>query len=80
MNAVSTGNVRQLGDVTALNEAGLQAALTRGSFAANGAATFTFGPRNFLALNDGVDGFQITSDAVIEITGFSGNLANLAIA
>ena len=80
VTAVSADNVQQLGAVATLNEAGLQAVLTETSFAANGAATFTSGTRNFLALNDGVDGFQVTSDAVIEITGFTGNLADLAIA
>ncbi|WP_442936522.1 bluetail domain-containing putative surface protein [Nostoc sp.] len=33
-----------------------------------------------MALNNGTAGFQENSDAVIEITGFSGSLNNLAIA
>ncbi|WP_397334002.1 bluetail domain-containing putative surface protein, partial [Nostoc sp. FACHB-152] len=32
-----------------------------------------------LALNDGVDGFSALTDAVVEITGYKGNLANLAV-
>ncbi|MGD1930636.1 MAG: bluetail domain-containing putative surface protein [Leptolyngbyaceae cyanobacterium] len=35
--------------------------------------------RTFLALNDEVAGFQAANDAVIEITGYSGSLANLVI-
>ncbi len=80
VTAVSPNNVLQLGAVTALDATGLQAVLTPTNFVANGAATFTFGSRDFVALNNGVDGFQVTSDAVIEITGFTGSLADLAIA
>ncbi|MEH1900379.1 bluetail domain-containing putative surface protein [Nostoc sp.] len=50
---------------------------------ARGAATFTFGTGNnrqtFLALNDNINGFSALTDAVIEITGYKGNLTNLAI-
>ncbi len=35
--------------------------------------------RTFLVLNDAVAGVQASSDALIEITGFSGNLNALAI-
>ena len=79
-NEVSAANVQQLGAAATLDEAGLQAVLSAADFVSNGAATFTFGAQNFLALNDGNAGFQVTSDAVIEITGFTGNLADLAIA
>ncbi|MBW4641514.1 MAG: VCBS repeat-containing protein [Goleter apudmare HA4340-LM2] len=79
-NAVSAANLAKLGAVTALTQAGISAVLTSSSFVANGVATFSFGTRTFLALNDGTDGFLETSDALIEITGFSGNLNNLAIA
>jgi len=53
--------------------------LTDSAFVADGAATFGFGARTFLALNDGLAGFQEAADAVIEITGYSGSLADLAI-
>lgn len=53
--------------------------LTAGTFVANGVATFNVGSRTFLALNDGTAGFQDATDAVIELTGFTGNLTNLAI-
>ncbi|MGF1522907.1 MAG: bluetail domain-containing putative surface protein [Leptolyngbyaceae cyanobacterium] len=79
VNPVSAANVQQLGDAASLNEAGLQAVLTSSSFAANRAATFTLGSRSFLAINDSVEGYQTASDAIIEITGFSGNLVNLDI-
>ncbi|MBW4481833.1 MAG: tandem-95 repeat protein [Tildeniella torsiva UHER 1998/13D] len=77
---VSAANVAELGAVSALTQAGIGAVLTNGSFGVNRAATFSLGSRTFLALNDGNSGFQAASDGVIEITGFSGGLASLAIA
>ncbi len=81
--AVTAGNLRELGTVSALTQAGVSAFLTTSDFVANGAATFTFGTgtgaRTFLALNDGNAGFSGTADAVIEITGFSGALTSLAV-
>jgi Ca2+-binding RTX toxin-like protein len=78
--AVSATNVAELGAVTALTQAGISTVLTSSSFAANQAATFSFGSQTFIALNDGTAGFQENSDAVIEITGFSGSLTSLVIA
>ncbi|WP_052304580.1 bluetail domain-containing putative surface protein [Nostoc punctiforme] len=78
--AVSAANLAELGAVSALTQGSISAVLTNGSFVANRAATFSYGSRTFLALNNGTAGFQDTSNAVIEITGFSGSLTNLAIA
>jgi len=78
--AVSAADVAELGNVASLTQAGISAVLTGGSFGANRAASFSLGSRTFLALNDGTAGFQEASDAVVEITGFSGSLTNLAIA
>ncbi|MBD2108168.1 bluetail domain-containing putative surface protein [Nodosilinea sp. FACHB-13] len=78
--AVSAANVAELGAVASLNQAGISAILTAGAFGANRAATFSLGSRTFVALNNDTAGFQETSDAVVEITGFSGSLTNLAIA
>ncbi|MUG95830.1 hypothetical protein F7734_27115 [Scytonema sp. UIC 10036] len=78
-NAVSTSKLAQLGVVNGLTQNEIGAVLTGSSFAANRAATFSFGTRTFLALNNGTGGFQSDRDAVIEITGYTGNLANLAI-
>lgn len=81
--AVSRANVRQLGRVSALNQFGLSTVLTRATFGANRAATFSLGSgastRTFLALNDGRAGFQGATDGLMEITGYTGNLANLAV-
>ncbi|MGF1933493.1 MAG: VCBS domain-containing protein [Nostoc sp. ChiQUE02] len=79
-NVVSAANLAELGVVTALTQTGISAVLTSSSFVANRAATFSFGSRTFVALNNNTAGFQSTSDAVIEITGFSGSLTSLAIA
>ncbi|MBM5823553.1 MAG: hypothetical protein FJ082_14190 [Cyanobacteria bacterium K_Offshore_surface_m2_011] len=84
--AVSAAALRELGAVADLTPAALAAVLTPASFAANGGATFTLaaggsggGSRTFLALNDGTAGFQAASDAIVEITGYSGSLTALAI-
>ncbi|MEH1971005.1 bluetail domain-containing putative surface protein [Nostoc sp.] len=77
--AVSAANLKELGTVTSLDAAGVGALLTNSNFVANGATTFSFGTRTFLALNNGTAGFQENSDAVVEITGFSGSLTNLTI-
>jgi len=40
----------------------------------NSAASFTFGTRTFVAINDATSGFSQTTDAIIEITGLTGTL------
>ncbi|MDZ8186336.1 MAG: cadherin-like domain-containing protein [Nostoc sp. ChiSLP02] len=79
-NTVSAANLIELGTTSTLDAAGIGALLDDTNFVVNGAATFTFGSRTFLALNDSTAGFQDTSDAAIEITGFRGSLTSLAIA
>jgi Ca2+-binding RTX toxin-like protein len=77
--AVKAANVAKLGAVASLTQTDISAVLTNSKFGANRAATFSSGSQTFLALNDGTAGFQSNSDAVIEITGFTGNLNNLSI-
>lgn len=77
---VLPSNVRQLGAVAALSQSAIQQVLTTNQFVANGAATFTFSSRTFLAINDSTAGFNASRDGVIEITGYSGNLNQLGIA
>jgi hypothetical protein len=83
ITAVSAKNINQLGAVSTFDLTGISALLTATSFAANKAATFSFadtaGPRTFLALNDATAGFSATNDAIVEITGFTGSLTNLAV-
>ena len=62
------------------HEAGIQAVLTEAAFMPKGAATFTYDDQTFLALNDQVAGYSAAADALIDITGFTGSLADLAIA
>jgi hypothetical protein len=63
----------------------LSAQLSPAVFASNGAATFTVAnsrtgsSRTFLALNNSVAGFDQFSDAILEITGYSGSLTSLSI-
>jgi hypothetical protein len=54
------------------------------NFEGKGATAFTFGSgnslRTFVAIdNDGNNGFDSTKDSIVEITGYSGNLRDLAI-
>ena len=79
LNAVSAASVLQASDAATLDEANIQAILAEDFFSAGGAATFTSNSRTFLALNDSAAGYQQASDALIEITGYSGDLANLEI-
>jgi Ca2+-binding RTX toxin-like protein len=75
--------VQAVGRATSLNANDLGKLLFGNNFLANGAAAFvvgsTGGDRTFLALNDAQVGFQAGKDLLVEITGFSGNLSNLAI-
>ncbi|WP_157816655.1 bluetail domain-containing putative surface protein [Nostoc flagelliforme] len=81
--AVSAANLVQLGTVGSLNLSDIQAVLSTTAFVAKGAATFILGTgnhqRTFLALNDNIQGFSGLTDAVIEISGYKGNLNNLAV-
>jgi uncharacterized protein len=74
----NTGKVLNLGRVQALDVSSITNVL--GSLSVNGAATFGFGFRTFLALNDGTAGFSEGTDTIVEITGFSGRLNQLVIA
>jgi hypothetical protein len=76
-------NPTVFGAITQLSAAAIGAVLTPASFPAltttslDSAATFTFGTRTFLAINDGVAGFSAATDSILEITGVSGNLGQL---
>jgi serralysin len=82
-SAVTAANLRELGTVSELTQSGIASVLTSSSFVKNGAATFTFGSgvdtRTFLALNNGTAGFASSTDAIVEITGYTGLLTNLAV-
>jgi hypothetical protein len=70
------------GAVATLDNAGIIAKLTTANFGANSAASFTFGTRTFVAINDATAGFSQTTDAIIEITGLTGilGIGNFVIA
>ncbi len=75
--------VKGVGRATSLNANDLGKVLFGNNFLANGAAAFvvgsTGGDRTFLALNDSQLGFQAGKDLIVEITGYTGSLSNLAI-
>jgi Ca2+-binding RTX toxin-like protein len=79
LNVVSTIDVDQLGTVANLGETAIRNLLTTTVFEADTAATFTLGSSTFLAINDSVAGFMASTDAVIDITGYSGSLDDLSI-
>jgi Ca2+-binding RTX toxin-like protein len=78
--AVAATAIVHAESIDALNEASIQQLLPNDLLVSLGAATFTFGDRTFVVLNDGQAGFQAKQDAVIEITGYTGELTDLAIA
>jgi Ca2+-binding RTX toxin-like protein len=82
--AVTAANINKLGAVSALDAASISALLTSTSFLANRAATFSYADlsgisRSFIALNDASAGFSASTDAIVEITGYTGSLNNLQI-
>ena len=66
-----TNGFKTLGVQSSLTIGSIAALLNSSNFVANGAATFGFGSRTFLALNNADAGFSSASDAVLEITGFT---------
>lgn len=76
--AVPAEQVLQLGTIHILDEQSI-AAIVTDDWVSLGAATFKLNERTFLALNDAVPGYQASQDGLIEITGFEGSLAELAI-
>jgi len=78
--AIAAGGVTMLATaVTNLTASGISAVLTTSTFGAFKAVAFSYGSQTFLALNDKTAGFSATADGLIDITGFSGTLSNLAI-
>ena len=75
---------RNLGSVSALTRSGIGSLLNATNFVTNGAATFTSGSganlRTFLAFNDATAGFNASTDAIVEITGYSYANAGLSLA
>ena len=69
------------GTATALTEAAIQAVLTATKFAANTAAAFkvTGQSGTFIALNNGVAGFQAASDAIIQLSGYNIDVAPVVV-
>ena len=61
--------------MSGLNDTALTGLLSATNFVAHGAATFSFGSgsalRTFIAFNDATAGYGASSDAVVEISGFS---------
>jgi len=81
--AVSRHQLRQLGRVRSLKANHVTQLLSRAKFPPNRGAIFTLSSgretRTFLALNDARAGFQAGNDAVVEITGYSGELSKLSV-
>jgi hypothetical protein len=81
---VSAANINKLGTVSELSSTSISTVLTSASFLANRAATFRYADptgifRSFIALNDGTAGYQSSTDAIIEITGYIRSLDSLQV-
>jgi len=74
VSTARTGGFSNAGTVAELNALSIAAKLTNTTFKANSAAQFSFGSRTFVAINDATAGFGATTDAIIEVTGFTGTL------
>lgn len=83
-SAVARGQISIVQSVTALDAVSIAARLTTAQFRANGAAAFSLNTngsqRWFVAINDATAGYDATRDALVEITGFTGQLGDLQIA
>ncbi len=81
-NAITPAEINKLGLSDSLDASSISTLLTTSTFIANKAASFSYADpsgvsRSFIALNDGTAGYQASTDAIIEITGYTGLLANL---
>lgn len=80
---VTAGNFHDGGTLADLEAATIAEALTEETFQGNAGAYFMVGEgaeaRTFVALNDGTAGFDAAADTLIEITGYEGDLAQLAV-
>ncbi len=61
------------GNATSLSTAALQAVLTTGVFTANSARAFTVTGQTgtFIALNDGVAGFNASTDSILHLSSYT---------
>ena len=64
------GSFKTLGAVAYLTSASISSLLSAGNFLVNGAATFTYGSRTFIAFNNSTAGYSASTDAIIEMTGY----------
>lgn len=66
---------KNVGSLASLSSSAIAAALTTANFGVNSAARFTVGSNTFVAINDNVAGFNANTDAIIQVTGFTGTLS-----
>ena len=83
-NAIQSKEILKLGSLTSIKPFDLSNELNPVKYLPNKAATFIYqnGDKlnTFLTINDSIAGFQPAKDAVIEITGYQGDLNALSIA
>ncbi len=78
----SPRTVTTLGPLGSLTVTTITTLLSSNNFGASGAASFSYGNRTFLGINDAFAGFNPAQDAVVELTGYIANgqsLSNLMI-
>lgn len=75
--AISAENITDFGVLSEFSPSAATAFLAE--LDADSAAILEFASKDFLVINDGIAEFDVFADAVIEITGYTGNLDDLAI-
>lgn len=82
--AIKAQEIIKLGTIASIKPFDISNTLNAGNYSPNKAAIFSYqnGDKmnTFLTINDSVAGFQPAKDAVIEITGYQGDLNSLSIA
>ena len=83
-NAITAADINKLGLADSLDTSSISTLLTTSTFIANKAASFSYADpsgtsRSFIAINDATAGYQSSTDAIIEITGYIGSLDSLQV-
>lgn len=79
LKPVDSGEVVQFGSVEVFNASSIEALLSESKFDSYGVGTFSYDSQTFLAFNNNVAGYSAQDDALIEISGMTGSLDDLAI-
>lgn len=77
VNLNDIGVVNQFGSVDSLEETSIQSVITDSNFPANSSGIFSVDSQTYLAINDSVAGYSLSSDIIVNITGIEGTIADI---